>query len=186
MKLSRSQITNALWIVAILLILFTPVRYHLRMFVGNILFGSTHIVAKDDREILENYNWNLIDLQGNTLSFQDLKGKVVFVNFWATWCPPCVAELPSLVRLHQEYGSKVVFAFVAEDEEEKVRKFLVKKGYQLPVYFETSRTPDLLFSQTIPATYIISKSGEIVVKEFGVAKWDSNRNKQLLEELLAE
>ncbi|MEX0362733.1 MAG: TlpA family protein disulfide reductase, partial [Allomuricauda sp.] len=114
------------------------------------------------------------------------RGKVVLVNFWATWCPPCVAELPSMDRLHAAYKDKVVFAFVANDKKEKVQSFLARREFDLPVYFETSRTPDLLVSRSIPATFILDKSGAIVVREIGAVQWDSEETMKLLDQLLAE
>ena len=186
MKLSKEQISNGIWILAIVLILFTPIGFHLRVFSGKLLSGSADVIAVDKRETLENYQWDLVDMEGNQLNFEDTRGKVVLVNFWATWCPPCVAELPSLARLYEAYQDKVVFAFVANDKKVKVQSFMEKRGYGLPIYFETSRTPDLLMSKSIPATYILSKSGTIMVREIGAAKWDSQETQELLDQLLAE
>lgn len=178
--------SNGVWILAILLILFTPIGFHVKVLTGKIFAGSADVVHVDERKTLESYRWTLMDTEGNRINFEDHKDKVVLVNFWATWCPPCVAEMPSFVRLYGDYGDKVVFAFVTNDDQDKVSKFLAKKEYRLPVYFETSRTPDLLTSTSIPATYIISKSGKIAVKEIGAAKWDRQSTRDLLDQLLAE
>nr|WP_299383993.1 TlpA disulfide reductase family protein [Allomuricauda sp.] len=186
MKLRKEQISNALWILAIVLILFTPIGFHLRVFTGKLFSGNADVIEVGKRETLKDYHWNLIDLQGDTLDFENLKGQVVLVNFWGTWCPTCVAEMPSMVRLYEIYGDKVVFAFVANDKKDRVQSFMAKKSYDLPVYFETSRTPDALVSQSIPATFILSKGGEIVVREIGAAKWDSESTQALLDQLLAE
>ncbi|WP_422350607.1 TlpA family protein disulfide reductase [Flagellimonas sp.] len=186
MKLSKEQISNGIWILAIILILFTPIGFHLRVLTGKLFSGNAGVIAEDERETLENYHWNLVDLDGNQLNFEHTRGKVVLVNFWATWCPPCVAELPSMDRLHAAYKDKVVFAFVANDKKEKVQSFLARREFDLPVYFETSRTPDLLVSRSIPATFILDKSGAIVVREIGAVQWDSEETMKLLDQLLAE
>ncbi len=186
MKLSKDQINSAIWILVILIILFTPIGFHLKVFVGKLLAGNADVVELSEQKTLKNYNWNLVDLKGNELNFESQKDKVVFVNFWATWCPPCIAELPSLVKLHNDYGDKVAFYFVANDEKTKVTTLLEKKNYQLPVYFEISGTPTQLQSKSIPATYIINKSGNIVVVERGAANWNSESTRNLLDKLLLE
>ena len=186
MKFSKEQISNGIWILAIILIVFTPVGFHLRVLVSKLIATSADVVEIDEQKTLKNYHWNLVTAGGKSMDFQSKKGEVVLVNFWATWCPPCVAELPSLVELHEDYRDKVVFAFVASDERDKVTAFLEKKGYHLPVYFEASRTPDELLSKSIPATYIIDKSGKIVVDEKGAANWNSNPTRTLLDSLLLE
>ncbi len=186
MKLTKEQISNGVWILVIVIILFTPIGFHLKVLTGKILAVSADVVEENKRQTLENYHWELIDGKGNTVNFEDHKGKVVLVNFWATWCPPCVAELPSLDSLYGDYKDKVVFVFVASDEQQKVNAFLSKKRYELPVYFENSSTPNLLISTSIPATFILDKSGEIVVREIGAAKWDAQSTKDLLDQLLSE
>src|SRR5690606_33459697 len=102
------------------------------------------------------------------------------------WCPPCVAEFPSFVKLHQDYGDKLVFAFVAHDDPDRVMAFLKKKGYDLPVYYSVTETPVQLAGKSIPATYILSKSGEIAVDEKGAANWNSRGTRELLDALLLE
>lgn len=186
MKLSKEQISNGIWILAIVLILFTPVGFHFRVLTGKLFSGNADVIAVDKRETLEDYHWNLVDLNGNQFNFENTRGKVVLVNFWATWCPPCVAELPSMDRLHDAYKDQVVFAFVANDKKDKIQSFLAKREFNLPVYFEASRTPNVLVSRSIPATFILDKSGAIVVREIGAAQWDSEETKELLNQLVAE
>ncbi len=186
MKLSKEQISNGIWILVIILIVFTPVGFHLRVLVSKLIATSADVVEVEEQHTLKNYHWNLVTLEDKQMDFQSKKGEVVLVNFWATWCPPCIAELPSLVELHEDYGNKMVFAFVASDEREKVATFLERKEYHLPVYFEASQTPNELVSKSIPATYIISKTGKIVVDEKGAANWNSESTRALLDSLLLE
>ncbi len=188
MKITKEQMSNGIWILAILLILFTPVGFHARVMVNKIkmFVMNADEVDGDEQVTLENYRWDLVDLEGNRFSFASTQGKVVVVNIWATWCPPCVAELPSFADLYADYQDKVVFAFVANDEKEKVAAFIKKKGYELPVYFQASPTPPEMDSTTIPASYVISKSGKIVVEEKGAVNWNSSPTRELLDQLLAE
>lgn len=186
MRLSKEQISNGVWILAIVLILFTPIGFHLRVMVGKLFATKADVVAVDEQKTLSDYQWRLVDMEGNVSNFESYEGKVVLVNFWATWCPPCIAELPSLAKLHQDFGNRVAFAFVANDEVDKVSQFLKKKGLRLPVYFETSGTPEVLVSKSIPATYILSKTGKVVVAEKGAVNWNSKATRNLLDQLLLE
>lgn len=188
MKLQRSQIVNGLWILAICLILFTPVAFHFRVFIiGQISsFFPVEVVEEGSRKVHGDYNWQLVDMQGNPKDFHSFKGEVVVLNIWATWCPPCVAEFPSLVKLHQDYGDRVAFAFVAEDERERVAAFLKKKGYGLPVYFSRSTPPKGMEGNSIPKTLILGRNGEIAVSEVGAANWNATATRELLDNLLGE
>ena len=110
----------------------------------------------------------------------------MLVNLWATWCPPCIAEMPDLQALYNEYGDRVEFLFVTQENKETVQQFLNKKGYTIPVYIPTSKTPEELSSRSIPATYLIDKKGAIVINKKGAANWDSTSVKEEIERLLAE
>ncbi len=185
MKLKKEQITNGILLVLLALFLFTPLGFHVRVQVSKWISFSPSKLDIEKQEVLSSYTWQLRDLKNDLWQFEDTKGKVVVVNFWATWCPPCVAEMPDLQRLYDAYGDKVVFAFVASDELEKVKAFLEKKRYNLPVYFNQTTAPIELEHPTIPTTYIIDRAGKIVLKETGAADWDSEEVFELLDELLA-
>lgn len=188
MKITKEQIGNAIWILAIVLILFTPLGFYPRVWVNKIVATviSPSTVDKDEQTRLKNYNWNLVDLEGKSTNLQSKQGEVILVNVWATWCPPCVAELPGFVELYSDYKNKVEFAFVANDEKQKVEAFLKKKGYDLPVYFQASATPKELESSSIPVTYIIDKKGNVVVDKTGAANWNSDKTRSLLDKLISE
>lgn len=188
MKLTKEQIGNGIWILAILLILFTPIGFHARVLVNKVVAAviSPSTVEEKEQETLADYNWSLVDMEGQSINLQSKKGNVILINVWATWCPPCVAELPGFIELYSDYKDKVTFAFVANDEKDKVINFLEKKGYQLPVYFQASATPTELESGSIPVTYIIDKEGKIVVNKTGAANWNSESTRNLLDGLLSE
>ncbi|MDF0708854.1 MAG: TlpA disulfide reductase family protein [Bacteroidota bacterium] len=188
MKITKEQISNGIWILAILLILFTPIGFHVRVWVNKVVATviSPSTIDADEQSTLGTYNWSLVDLEGRPTNLQSKKGEVILVNVWATWCPPCVAELPGFVDLYSDYKDKVSFAFVANDEKDKVVAFLKKKGYELPVYFQASAMPSELESGSIPVTYIIDRKGNIVVDKTGAANWNSDSTRDLLDGLLSE
>src|SRR5690606_22627815 len=96
-------------IIAVLLIPKTrkPIQVFLQK--GVLLINKPSIESKETSTRLTDYNWHLRD--GNDVAFnlQETKGNVVLINFWATWCPPCIAEMPSLQKLYNDYGDKVAF-----------------------------------------------------------------------------
>ncbi|RIJ34207.1 TlpA disulfide reductase family protein [Pontibacter oryzae] len=123
-------------------------------------------------------------LDGKTVSFESLKGKVVFLNIWATWCPPCIAEMPNIQSLYDKIGSdKIAFVMLSVDEGgvEKVQKFIDKKGFTLPVYMPTSQLPQEFYSNAIPTTFIISPEGKIVGKQEGMAEYDTQEVRDFLQ-----
>ena len=185
-KIKRKQLSNALFILALILLLFTPVGFFVKVNLGRLFAQSAAILKTEMQTPLRSYDWQLTSLNGQTFNFEQQKGKVVLINFWATWCPPCVAEMPSLQNLYKDYGGKVEFMFVAQDKLVKVKSFMQKKEYNFPVYFNLTEPPSLLTSKTIPTTYIINKKGEIVVAEVGLANWNSSETRELLDKLLEE
>ena len=118
--------------------------------------------------------------------FEELKGKVIFLNFWATWCPPCIAEMPSIQALYDKIDKKnVVFVMIAtNDEQGKVQKFIKRKEYDFPIYFlKDDFLPTIFHSKAIPTTFIIDTNGKIVYKHEGTANYDTEAFKDLLENL---
>ncbi|WP_266206197.1 TlpA family protein disulfide reductase [Pontibacter kalidii] len=130
--------------------------------------------------------FKIVDLQGKQVNFESLKGKVVFLNIWATWCPPCIAEMPNIQKLYEKIGSdKIAFVMLSVDEGgmEKVKKFIAKKKYTFPVYMPASQFPQEFYSTAIPTTFIISPDGKIVAKQEGMADYDTPEVVAFLQKL---
>ena len=184
--MKRGRIINILLLLFLALILFTPVGFHLKVWTNRLLSFNPTPVEERHRDVLEDYNWRLKDRNGEGFNLEEAKGQVVFINFWASWCPPCVAEMPDLRDLYQDYGKEVVFLFVARDQSAKIDAFMEKHNYQFPIYYETGLTPELLYNASLPTTFIMNKKGELVVAEVGSAAWNSDATRSLLDELLNE
>lgn len=132
------------------------------------------------------YGFQLVDLDGNIVSFNEFEGKTVFLNFWATWCPPCVAEMPGIESLYQDLKDdpNVAIVLISSDQDkEKARKFLSRKEYTMPVYFLKNGVPTVFSSSSIPTTFVISPKGKVVMKKSGMANYDTEDFKRFLEEL---
>ena len=131
--------------------------------------------------------FRMTDLYGKTVAFESLKGKVVFMNIWATWCPPCIAEMPNIQSLYEKVGSdKIAFVMLSVDEGgvEKVKKFIDRKGYTFPVYLPASQLPQEFYSNAIPTTFIISPEGKIVAKQEGMAEYDTPEVREFLQSMV--
>lgn len=180
MKFTKKTISNIAFVVVIGLLLYPPTKVY---FIRLISFSPTTI-SVEEREQLKNYNWNLKGLNTPNINFNETKGKVVFVNFWATWCPPCIAEMPSIQKIYTNYKDRVAFIFVSNEDWNKIDDFYKLKGYSLPTYNILSNIPDQLKSNSIPATFIIDKNGNIVTDKKGPADWNSSKIRTLLDELI--
>jgi len=131
-------------------------------------------------------NIPLVSLNGERTNLAEHRGKVLFINFWATWCPPCVAEMPDIQALYQSYKNNpnIVFVMISLDKDkEKARKFIHKKGFTFPVYMPTYGIPKSLQSQVVPTTFVINKKGQVATKRQGMAKYDTHRFKTFLDSL---
>ena len=180
----KKIIQNVAFFIFIAAILFTPFGTFVKVQLNRLIVFSPKTIAVQDQKALSNYQWQLRDAAGMNVSLQDYKGKVVFINFWATWCPPCIAEMPSLQKLYNDYQNKVVFLFVTTDSFEKVNTFMTKEKLNLPIYQAVTNPPVELESATIPATYVIDKQGNIIVSKIGTADWNSDSFREKLDEYL--
>lgn len=138
----------------------------------------------DENTLQASYQMDLISLGDQEISLEEFKGKTIFINFWATWCPPCVAEMPDVENLYQDMGEEVVFVMISLDRErQKAVDFIDRKGFEMPVYFLESNLPDVYNVSSIPTTYVISPEGEIVLTRHGMAKYNTDDFKSFLRGL---
>lgn len=176
---------STLLILAFVLLLLIPqTGMPIKVFFSRMFSFSPSEIAIEDREELGQYNWQLATPEGELVNLATSEGKVVLINFWATWCPPCVAEMPSLQKLYTAYGDSVDFYFVSMESSQKIEAFMEKKGYDFPVYIPKQQIPEVIRGNSLPTTYVISKTGQIVVDKVGAADWDSDKTRSLLDALL--
>jgi thiol-disulfide isomerase/thioredoxin len=127
------------------------------------------------------------DAKGNQVALNELKGKVVFLNFWATWCPPCRAEMPSVNKLYQKYATdqRVVFLLVdADGNFRKSQAFLNKRNFDMPLYAVASTMPRELYSGSLPTTVVLDQRGTIVFRHEGMADYGDQKFNIFLDQLL--
>jgi len=125
---------------------------------------------------------------GSTLKLSDLKGKVVLLNFWATWCPPCRQEIPSMMKLNSVMTGKpfqMVAVSIDEGGKPALDLFFKESGFILPAYLDPSGASVKLYGITgVPESFIIDKQGVLIKKVIGGFAWDSPEAISFLEGLM--
>jgi thiol-disulfide isomerase/thioredoxin len=138
----------------------------------------------DDSKLEASYDLVLTDANNNVIELSDYRGTTLFINLWATWCPPCIAEMPDIQELYNEVGEDVSFVMISLDENpKKALDFVNRKDLDLPIYFLHSDLPDVYASQSSPTTYVISPEGKIVVLNRGMAKYNTEEFRSFLVNL---
>ncbi|MFO7721302.1 MAG: TlpA disulfide reductase family protein [Gillisia sp.] len=186
MKLFKNQWLNIIIGIIILAMIIPGTRKPIQIFFNKLLAFSPSVTSEKDRTTIADYNWALEKNNRDRVDFSAFEGKVVLVNFWATWCPPCIAEMPSFQLLFEDYGDNVEFLFVSSEDHETVRGFLLRKNYTLPAFRPLSEAPKPLNGRTLPTTFLIDKNGNVVISKVGAADWNSENVRKTLDELLAE
>lgn len=172
----KSVILIAIFIVAIAVILFSVKREEKPR--------TKAVVGLNAPE------FSLSDPSGKTYTLSELKGSVVFINFWATWCPPCIEEMRSIQDLYNGFKDKEEFRMVTilyKDDYEKAMAYLKQNNYTLPVLIDRDGKSAKAYGVTgVPETYIVDKSGVLREKVIGPADWNSTQADSLISNLLKQ
>lgn len=127
------------------------------------------------------------DQKGQVVTLDALKGKVVFINFWATWCPPCIHEMPSINSLRNTFKGNQHIEFLMVDVDNDIEKsaaFLKENNYDLPLYTPSGDIPPEFLGASIPTTVILDKKGQIVERLEGSRDYAAPEIAKALEELI--
>ncbi len=186
MKKRKFKISDIIFVVFILLLIIPQTRTPIQVAVNKlkVAIWSPSVEDEEDQNEVTPFEYAVVNLQGNSQSILVGKGKVTFISYWATWCPPCIAELPGIQDLYKDYGDKVNFILLTQEEPDKVQRFINKKDYELPIYFPKMQAPEVLQENSIPTNYVIDTTGKIIIKETGAADWNSKKVRKLLDDLI--
>ena len=130
------------------------------------------------------YDWSLRTLNGKPVELEAYRGKVLFINLWASWCAPCIAEMAGIERLRNSLrGSEIEFLVVSPEDPEPVERFLKRYNYDLPIFLEIDPMPDAFGLQALPTTFVIDRDGIIMLRHRGAAEWDQDAIRTFLRSL---
>ncbi|WP_374949192.1 TlpA family protein disulfide reductase [Mucilaginibacter sp.] len=185
---TKSNLGNAIFFAAILAILFVP-AVKSSLLRGLMAVGFFQPKIEEQVRAVAVPDITLKDAAGKELSLASLKGKVVFLNFWATWCGPCLTELPSINALHTRLNTNPAIIFITVDVDNNLAMstpFMKKRGFLLPVYGTDEAFPADILSGTIPTTIVIDKSGQMIFHHAGIADYSGQKFEKYLLNLAAE
>lgn len=148
----------------------------LAVLIGGIFYinsNQTEVEIRDEKPLVGFMapNFTLVDKDGNEVTLEQYRGKAVFVNFWASWCPPCKEEMPYIQEAYNEYGDEIVFLLVnvtPGDSKEAALNFMDLNNYDMPVLFDLDGSvSDLYRASSIPTSFFIDKDGIIKARHAG-------------------
>ena len=132
-------------------------------------------------------DFSLRFLSGGSAFLSSFKGKIVILNFWATWCPPCRAEMPSMEKLYQLYKDKgfEILAVDLGESDETVSQFIKRGNFTFPVMMDSNNKIGIMYGiESIPTSFILNREGKIIARVVGSIHWDSPSMIAAVEELL--
>ncbi|MGH7826687.1 MAG: peroxiredoxin family protein [Candidatus Binatia bacterium] len=141
------------------------------------------------KEVAPTPEFTLASVDGKKISLKDYRGKLVFLNFWASWCVPCREEMPAMEKLYQEFKDKnfVVLAVNVKDRKGDAVKFIKELKLTYPVAFDPEGEVGLLYGAWgLPTTYLIGPKGEGLARAWGPAEWYGPRARKLIQEIIEQ
>ncbi len=183
-SVKREIIEWAIFLGVIATLYLTGLHTPVLGFMQGLILKTGIIKPTIDKEsnVRASYSFTLIDRHGEFINFKSYRGETIFINFWATWCPPCIAEMPDINKLYNKVKDDNIrfFMISLDDDFEKAKKFVDKKGFDFPIYQLGSIMPEVYHSKAIPTTYVISPQGKIVVKRSGMAEYNTEEFRKFL------
>ena len=148
--------------------------------------------AEDMKVTTIDFDSNMLqfsDLENNIFTIQNFKGKNLFINYWATWCNPCLAEMPYMAELYENYKDEedIIFLYLSREKLEIIKNYIPKDEslQQLPIY--KIITDDEFFATSgIPTTFIVNSDGEVIVKDLGSAFWNDESVFKFIDNLIGK
>lgn len=175
-----SKILDIIFVVLIILIIIPATRKEVMTYASKIRMYVTSVNTSENGPEVNNANsLEFVDEEGEQFTLSDFSGKPVFINYWATWCPPCRAEMPALEQLYEEYNGDINFLFISQESFSTTRKFIKDHDYELPVYRLVSTPQEPLSYDVLPTTIFIAE-GKLIFNKEGAVNWNSDKIKQIL------
>ncbi|WP_373519816.1 TlpA family protein disulfide reductase [Pricia sp.] len=182
--MKRKTLATLAFIVFVLSFFLTPLGDLAKSWLMRSFASTPDIIPEENQERLSGYDWQLRDADGDSFNFERSKGKVAFVDFWATWHTPSAAELHDIQKLYNDFSEKVDFYIVTNEERFPVEEFMEKTDYSFPITFRSMDEPSPLEIPDPSGAYLIDKTGSIVVKSNEIKDWYNEEVTQLLDSLV--
>ncbi|MEX2591206.1 MAG: TlpA disulfide reductase family protein [Anditalea sp.] len=187
----RSYGFSTLMGIAVVIMFVSPdaKSFVLRQLMHTGLFNASIEKEHSDTSNLAAVDFAFEDGSGNVWNTSSLRDKVVFINFWASWCPPCRAEFPSIEALYSDYknNSDMFFLMINEDTDiAAAYKYLERENYTVPFYRAKGNVPDEIYAGILPTTIVLDKEGKIRLHNTGFANYGSEKFMIQIEGLLQE
>ena len=161
------------------------------LFVENRTYADSHYMEELGivrfEEKIKTQNFMLKRLDGNEVSLKDYRGKIVLLNFWATWCLPCLVEMPSMERLYNEFKDKgfTILAIDMQEDADSVSVFKEKYKLNFPILLDSDGSVGQFYGvRAIPTTYLVDREGYLIGSALGARDWASESAFMLINQLL--
>ena len=184
--MNKKTVLTLITIVFILSFFVTPMGHWGKIWLMKTFTASPDIIEVSKREKLPDYNWKLKDPDWNFFSFNEAKGKVAFVKFWASWNIQSTSELDDIQELYDSYGDKINFYIITDEERQPVETFMKENKYTFKLTYLIIGEQAPFEVLEAPGGYIIDKKGHIVVEEKSNADWSNATIHTLLNNLISE
>ncbi len=172
----KSAIISDIFLVALIVVMLVPSwRREVGALVVRVVMTSPDI-GETQPEKLSQAALTLTYRGDDGVAYQlgQMLDKPVLLTYWATWCHHCVAELPALAELYEKTSNDIHLIILVNEELDKVNGYLQQKGYNLPVYKQLNAAAPMISSKKIPASFLIDRNANLVLKETGATKWGSD------------
>jgi len=188
--IKKNGITILLVIVAVIMFVSPDAKsYVLRQLIATGLFNA----SIDDKEKVTataaSTDFDFADEKGIITNTASLRGKVVFINFWASWCPPCRAEFPAIEKLYTTFKDNPAVFFLsmnADNELATGKAYLEKEKFSMPIYVSAGNVPQAIYAGSLPTTIVLDKTGKIRYHHAGIANYASAKFIKQIEELIRQ
>jgi len=175
-----------LLILVVLAFFVTPLGHYGKIFLNRLFSFSPSLIAVEERQELPNYDWQLKDADWNFFGFDKSKGRVVFINFWASWRLPSEAELVSIQALYDKYQGKIDFYIITDEDRPPVEEFMAKHEFNFPLTYLIIGEPSPIAIPEPPHSYLIDQAGFIVMENDGIADWNAKKVHDTIDALLSD
>ncbi|QCX00695.1 redoxin domain-containing protein [Aggregatimonas sangjinii] len=184
--MKKSSFFTLLIIAFVLACFLTPLGDFFKVRLNRIFAASPAIIELENCGKIDSYNWKLKDGKWDFFNFNKSKGNVVFINFWASWHLPSRAQFKEIETLYEQYGDRVDFYLITDEEREPAEEFLNKNKYNLPITYQIIGEPAPLPLLPPPGCYLLDKNGYIRIHQTDISDWTNGKVTDVIDEILAE